>query len=578
MGSKPTAASTEQPIARVAIRVSKVRGKTEDEILSPELQLDSARKYCALHDFHLDEAASAEHQDLDVSGFRRAWRSRPGLMGHLEAAKRGEFSHLIFYKLSRLGRNVRESLDLINAFELAGVTIHVVKEQIDSSQAAGRFMRTVLLAAAEMQSEDTSEFIRDAIIARAKRGKVQHGALPMWVTRCPSCVPNRKIQAGEAEHAAETCGSCHNGYALVPEAVEAVRRMVELRTREGLGYVKLARALNEEGYRTANGKEWTDGNVYKYLSPTWVDTMCGTGYLGREKREGDPDRIVIPNLFPSILTEEEGNVLRVVQERYRRQPMESHIPGAGDWMTNRKKRNGRYSASTQFLLSSLVFCACCGARLSSGCYTEENRAEKHNYFCQRARTRSEAHSQGGVSFGGSSLEDAVLRVVRKVLSEPPPPLEEPKQKKKRARGVEQIDREVDKLLKMNLAGRLSDEDYDRNYDALMKERKAILAAEAEEALPAARDAALGILGNGEEITREQLRQLIKLVVKRVEAPVYLDGVFVREAGTGLRRHARVTLHLPTTEGVDTFLVPIYTNRFKGERAGPFPHPSVCGGS
>jgi DNA invertase Pin-like site-specific DNA recombinase len=550
---------TERQIARVAVRVSKVRGKSEDAQYSTKLQLDEGRRYSAFKKFEMDEEASLANADEDVSGFRKGWRERPGLMRHYEAAKRGEFQHLIFFKLSRLGRNVKESLDLISEFEKVGVTIHVVKENIDSNEASGRFLRTVLLAAAEMQSEDTSQFIQGAIVQRAKAGRTQHGALPLWITRSED----------------------GKGYETIPEQVQAIRRMVELRMA-GMGYVKIARRLNEENFRTANGKHWTDAMVHKYLSPSWIDTLTGAGFLNRHGASGTRnqpriERMVIPNLFPAILTEEEADALRVVQSRFSNLPMTSHIEGAGNWMQNRRRsKGGRYSATTQFLLSSIVYCACCGERLYSGTTSEEYRASKHKYLCIRARTNGETHIDGGVSISGWALEDAVLRLVRQILQEPPAP--RPKKRVDKTpyadpkKEREELTRRCDRLMDSLERGRISEEDFDRRYAQIQAERAALDAREAEDTAPAARDAALAILGNGEEqeITREQLRQLILLVVKRVDAPVQIAGEYVRGPKTGLRRFARVTLHLPSASGHTEFLVPLYSSRFSGEKEPPRP--------
>ncbi len=550
----------EKQVARVAVRVSKVRQKDEDSRYSTPLQLEEGKRYCDFKQFEMDEAASLANADEDVSGFRKGWRQRPGLVRHYEAAQKGAFQHLVFYKLSRLGRNVKDSLDLIDAFEKVGVTIHVVKENIDAGEASGRFLRTVLLAAAEMEAESTSTFIQGAIQQRAKAGKVQHGALPFWIAR-------------KADG---------DGYEAIPEQVVTIRRMIELRM-EGKGYVKTARALNQEGFRTINGSHFTDGMVHRYLSPTWIDTLCGTGFLNRYGESGTKaqpriERTVIPNLFPAILTEDEANALRVVQARYSNLPMTSRTQGLSDWMTNRRKRKGgRYSATTQFLLSSIVFCASCGRRLGSGIQNEETRASKHKYLCTRAQTNGETHIEGGVSISGWALEDAVLRLVRQMLQEPPAAV--PKKRAEKAlftdpqKEREELTRRCDLLMDRLERGKISEEDFDRRYAQVQAERQALDAREAEETAPAARETALALLGKNsddQEVTREQLRQLILLVVKRVEAPVVIEGEYVRGPKTNLRRFVRVSLQLPSASGHTEFLVPLYTSRFMGEKELPRP--------
>ncbi|MBC8066330.1 MAG: recombinase family protein, partial [Chlorobia bacterium] len=169
--------------ARAYIRVSHVGKARQGVLLSDSMQLDEARRYAEYMEFAFDEEASRRSADLDVSGFRKKWRERPGLMRLFEEAKHGEFDVLIFYKISRLARNVKEALDLIEAFEKLGVAFHFVAEKIDSTSAQGRFLRNVLLSAAEMQSEDASTFLKSTCERRAREGRLQGGALPAWIER-----------------------------------------------------------------------------------------------------------------------------------------------------------------------------------------------------------------------------------------------------------------------------------------------------------------------------------------------------------------------------------------------------------
>jgi DNA invertase Pin-like site-specific DNA recombinase len=556
--------TSDNRIARCSIRVSKVGNRKlfsydglttseEDLVLptrgdrvlySPQLQLDEAGRLADFKGLHLDRASSLAHVDLDESGSAKSWRQRPGIMSHYEAAKRGEFRHLVFYKVSRIGRNTRDSLDLFEAFAELGVTIYACKEGIDSSNTGGKLLQTILLAVAEQEAENTSEFVRDAVLARARAGMPQGGGLPVWLKR-------------------------EDGEIVVVERVErAIQRMIDLRL-EGLGYVRIARRLNEEGHRTRNGCEWTDGMVHRYLQPTWIDRMTGTAFINADYPDGHPERVVIPNGYPAILTPARAEVLRALQREYSRKPMVAPIPGAGTWAVNRQKRQGRYSADSRYLLSSRVYCGTCGYPLGSGNHGND-RDNTTCYFCHRARITAEPH-EGGTHISGKALEDAVLRVVRHVLQEPPPAVRpKPKAPRKLSRTVESITQDIDRLLRLYLEGRLSDEDYQRQYEHLQVEREQLRASEelSDENAYAGIIKAVTELTQGrdsEEITRAELRQLVMLTVQRVEAPVTIPGMVVREGLTTLRRFARVTMNLPATTGETLFLAPIYTDRYLGER-------------
>lgn len=351
--------------ARAYVRVSLVGKDRKDTLQSDAMQIDEARRYSEYLGFSFDEEASRTNADLDVSGFRKTWRSRPGLMAHYEAAKRGEYDVLVFFKISRLARNVREALDMIDAFEKVGVSFHFVAERIDSSSAQGRFLRNVLLSAAEMQSEDISEFLKSTVARRAREGRLQ-GATPVWI---------RKVGKGNDAT-----------YEAIPEQVEAIRRLIELRL-QGVGYIKAAKLLNEEGYRTVNSKDWTGGMTYKYLQPTWVETMLGTGFYGRES--GEPFRI--PDALPPIITQEEADRLMAVQRLYSDDYGRKPVQGL-DWMINKRRKNGRRSADAVHILSGILFCPYCGARMVIHMTSaKEGRACPVRYICPRYISSAELH-------------------------------------------------------------------------------------------------------------------------------------------------------------------------------------------
>src|SRR3954454_19059360 len=94
--------------------------------------------------------------ELDVSG-GRPLKDRPSLREAVEGIERGEYSGLIVAYLSRLGRNVREQLQVWDRVEAAGARIVVVRERIDTSTPSGRYVRTILAANDERELEEYAE-------------------------------------------------------------------------------------------------------------------------------------------------------------------------------------------------------------------------------------------------------------------------------------------------------------------------------------------------------------------------------------------------------------------------------------
>ncbi|MBC8065764.1 MAG: recombinase zinc beta ribbon domain-containing protein, partial [Chlorobia bacterium] len=333
--------------------------------------------------------------------------------------------------------------------------------------------------------------------------------------------------------------------------------MVELRC-SGLGYVKIARAMNEEGLRTARGCYWTHGTTYKYLQPTWIRTMLGHGMFNR----GKADPIEISNAFPPILNTEEAERLlalqRLYSEDYGRKPV-----GGLDWMVSKRRKRGRYSASASHLLSSLVFCPGCGGRMVAFQRdSASNRSTLFAYRCPHATTRPELHQRGMFSVNALSLDDAVLRVLRMVLVSPPDALPV-KTLKSSEENLNSLQIKIDRLLALHLDAKIEDSDFQRIYSGLVLEKERLLEDKVEERSELHKRALE--LSVKATLTPEELRQLVLLVVDRIEAPMTLPGVTVREGLLTLRRLARITLKFPVAEGANEYLSAIYLDEFKRER-------------
>ncbi len=557
-----------QPVARTAIRVSHIQADKKREIaaessgeerneeayasrgiVSPGVQLSKAEHFCAIRDWTFDKENSWKYRDLDVSG-RKPWRSRPGMMAHYEAAKRGEFQFLIFYKISRLARNVREALDLIDAFEATGVQLAFVSDSIDPTTAAGKMVRTIMLAVAQMQAEEIGEYISDSITKRAKASaeaiaqgrpedvSLPNMALPVWLYR-------------------------DNGV-ILPHGptVEAIRRMIELRVTGQGGQTTITRRLNAEGYRTPRGNLWRPDKIWKYMEDEWIERMLGTAFINHDLPKGDHDRVEIPNYFPQIISEEEAKQLRHVQALYRKAPLPDALGKTGNtWATNKAKRkNTHLSTDTDYLVSGVTWCTC-GQRMTA----RDKGCGRHAYECALWRTNPTKHD-AGTQVTADVMHDAVLRVVRHFLeflpkTKPNKPARKPA--RKHTRTLEQIDEEIARLLKLYTQGRVEEVDYDREYRALAQERETIMAGEREEAQPTALDAVRALADGSGEPKREELRQLVLLTVERVDANV-TTGELVPRSG-GLRRFVRVTMKYTDANGKRVFLAPLHDARYTGER-------------
>lgn len=152
------------------VRVSALFGRGGDDFHSPDVQLAAIRRVIA--PAGLREVAIV--QDIDRTGRHFA---REGIDQIRRMAKAGQIDVLAVYDVSRLGRNVRESLTFLAELADLGVTIVSACEQVDTSTPAGRLMLTNMLAIAEYRSDEIGRGWSNAIARRAERG--QHHGKPL---------------------------------------------------------------------------------------------------------------------------------------------------------------------------------------------------------------------------------------------------------------------------------------------------------------------------------------------------------------------------------------------------------------
>lgn len=96
-------------------------------------------------------------------------KERPQLNEMLNFIRKGD--ELIVESISRLGRNTKDVLSIVEVLENKKVKLISQKEQLDTSTTIGRFMLTMLSALAELEREQILERVREGIAIAKAQGK-----------------------------------------------------------------------------------------------------------------------------------------------------------------------------------------------------------------------------------------------------------------------------------------------------------------------------------------------------------------------------------------------------------------------
>jgi len=125
-----------------------------------------------------DQRLDVQHEALTRSGCDNVFddtmsgkvTDRPGLQKALDILRKGDT--FVVWKLDRLGRSVKQLVDLVSSFEAEGIHFVSLTDSIDTSSPAGRFFFHVMASLAEMERELTVERTRAGLATARARGRI----------------------------------------------------------------------------------------------------------------------------------------------------------------------------------------------------------------------------------------------------------------------------------------------------------------------------------------------------------------------------------------------------------------------
>ena len=118
-----------------------------------------------------------QKQALQTAGCKRIYEDvmsgtkdqRPGLTMAMENLRDGDA--LVVWKLDRLGRSVKQLVNLVTELESKGVHFKSLTDGIDTSTPAGRFFFHIMASLAQMERELIVERTRAGLLAAKSQGR-----------------------------------------------------------------------------------------------------------------------------------------------------------------------------------------------------------------------------------------------------------------------------------------------------------------------------------------------------------------------------------------------------------------------
>ena len=299
------------------------------------------------------------YDDFGISG--KNVEDRPGIQRLIQDAEGAKFDVVVFTKLDRLARNVRELLNLWETLvKNCGVQLHCIHEPaVNSSGQLGKIMLVVLGLFADLERE----WIRE---------RMNGGRLPLW--------RNQQICIGQPPYGYRW-NKEKKVYEIVPEQQKVYAKIVSLYVDSHLSLKDIALYLTREGIPTPSSEaknwktkstRWNKITVQKILRSTaykgyleqnrfvhkTFKTRDGRVYMAQSNEEKPEEERIIVHL-PPMISEERWQQIQRVAEYNKRKP-------------KRKLKQ----LENRFLCNGLVYCGECGGKTVKNYKVDERGKER----------------------------------------------------------------------------------------------------------------------------------------------------------------------------------------------------------
>ena len=343
-----------------------IRVSTDEQASTLKTSLTQQRERCTAYCQSQGWECVEVYTDAGVSGSLTP-EHRPALNQLLQDAVDKRFTHLVFLKIDRLARNLRNLLNLAHRLNELHVGLISVEEHFDTGSPQGKLFFDLLGAFSEFERATISQRMSEGRKGSVRNGKYLAATTPFGYVR-------------------------HNGTLKKhPQQAKVVKAMFKWAS-EGMGLKAIVTKLNERGVEPPNARKRTSS--WGWHSTTIHKMLTAPRYIGQATYSGQP----MP--CPAIVSKELFNTAQ---------------------MALKKRRIDSPRNTKQFyLLQHLIWCKSCGGRYFSKSTWSKRSGFRTVYLCRQRTAYGVKAGHEGIHWrwDGSQLEDLIKRHVLRVLAEP----------------------------------------------------------------------------------------------------------------------------------------------------------------
>lgn len=296
---------------------------------------------------------------------------RPQFQQMISDAKSKLFTVAVFHKIDRNARNEYEYYFNKTKLTRLGISLEYATQPVDNS-AEGQLMESMLVGMAAYYSRNLSNEVKKGLHENLYKGLTTGGIAPFGYN-----LINKHFMINESE-------------------AVAVRKMFEMYA-DGFTYSKILEWLNSNGYRTRRNRPFGTNSLHDmFCNQRYIgNCVCGKTIKnmdGSHNGHGDnPDKIVIENKCPAIITKD---LFNIVAEKRKKN----------------KRRTAAGKAQHEYLLSGLIYCEC-GATMSG------TAAHGYTYYrcAAQARYRKSGSTCDNQSVRSDKIDNYLINYLRTLI-------------------------------------------------------------------------------------------------------------------------------------------------------------------
>jgi site-specific DNA recombinase len=261
---------------------------------------------------------------------------RPAMQRMIRDIERRKFDLLIFWRLNRLTRTVKDKEFLFDHFEKYDVSLKSMTEEIDTTTASGRMITNLLVSVAQGEREQTAENVHSTMMELHLSGKRQGAIAPYGYD-----LIDGKLVINE-DHAV------------------IIRKIFKMYDSNQAGFREIAVTINRDPDKP-DDRLWDYSSIrYVLMNPAY----CGDIRWNNRKLSGKTTgkEVIVTDTHPAIVN----------REMFKR---------INDEIKNRKV--GGKTATSEYAFGGVLKCGRCGSAMVG--FSAKKSNGQHRYYRCRKR-------------------------------------------------------------------------------------------------------------------------------------------------------------------------------------------------